>query len=120
MEDPDELGRLPDISFEQFSMLDLRIGRVASVEAFPQARLPALKLWVDFGPVVGTLQTSAQVTNYSKTDLIDRLVVGAINLGHKRVAGFRSEFLLLGALTKGNAVALLRPDPAARPGDRVG
>jgi len=119
MDGPDGTGRLPDVPFEQFSSLDLRIGRVESVEAFPEARQPALKLRVDFGPVIGTLQTSAQVTNYSDADLIGRLIVGAINLGPKRVAGFRSDFLLLGALAGEGGVALLRPDRPAQPGDRV-
>jgi len=105
--------------FEAFAALDLRVGRVVEVEAFPQARHPAWKLAVDFGPELGVRWTSAQVTRYAEDELLDRLVVGAVNLGVKRVAGFRSEFLVLGAVGADGAVRLLAPDAGAAPGDRV-
>ncbi|MBN2624002.1 MAG: tRNA-binding protein [Acidimicrobiales bacterium] len=89
----------------------MRAGRIVDVEPFPEARKPAWKLTVDFGPVVGTLRTSAQVTNYSAEQLQGRLVVGALNLGRKRIAGFTSEFLVLGALDPDGTVRLLElPD----------
>ncbi len=74
-------------------------------------RTPAFKLTVDFGPVVGTLRTSAQVTNYTADDLVGRTAVGAVNLGRKRIAGFTSGFLILGALDPDGTVRLLElPD----------
>ena len=111
--------KLPDVTPEQFFALDLRIGRVHSVEAFPEARVPAWKLTVDFGPEVGTLQTSARITNYSADELTGRLVVGAVNLGPKRIAGFASQFRVLGAVRPDDSVRLLGVDHDAQPGDRV-
>ena len=73
-----------DIGADQFFALDMRVGRVVDVEDFPEARKPAWKLAVDFGPVIGTLRTSAQITNYSKEELMGRLVVGAVNLALER------------------------------------
>lgn len=102
-----------------WATLDLRIGRVLSAEAFPAAHRPAYKLRVDFGAEVGQLGTSAQVTNYSCAELVGRLVVGAVNLGEKHIAGFRSQFLLLGGLAADGTVHLLGVDPGAQPGDPV-
>lgn len=90
-----------------FFDVDMRVGRVVSVEDFPEARRPACKLTVDFGPDVGQLRTSAQITNYSAEELVGRLIIGAINLGPKRIAGFRSEFLVLGGLEPDGTVHLL-------------
>ncbi|MEU6602768.1 tRNA-binding protein [Streptomyces flaveolus] len=110
----------PQSDPEHFFSTDIRVGRVVSVEPFPEARRPAYKLRVDFGPLVGELSTSAQVTNYPADELKDRLVVGVVNLGRKRIAGFASEFLLLGSYGKDGKVLLLSPDPGADPGDVVG
>jgi tRNA-binding protein len=104
---PARLERKPDIGVDGFFAVDMRTGRVTAVEPFPEARKPAWKLTVDFGPVVGTLRSSAQVTNYTADELVGRLVVGAINLGRKRIAGFTSEFLILGALDPDGTVRLL-------------
>lgn len=109
----------PEIGFDQFSTVDLRVGRVTDVEPFPEARRPAWKLTVDFGPAVGTLRTSAQVTNYAAEELVGRLVVGAINLGSRRIAGFRSEFLVLGGIDPDGTVHLLAPDADVPPGSPV-
>ena len=110
----------PDVTPDAFFALDLRVGRVLDVKPFPEARTPAWKLTVDFGAVLGALRTSAQVTNYTRDELLDRLVVGAVNLGPKRIAGFTSQFLLLGSLDADGTVRLLAPDPAAAPGAPVG
>ena len=108
---PEALDRKPDVGADGFFAVDMRAGRVLTVEPFPEARKPAWKLTVDFGPVVGTLRTSAQVTNYTADELTGRLVVGALNLGRKRIAGFTSEFLVLGALDPDGTVRLLElPD----------
>jgi tRNA-binding protein len=94
----------------------MRVGRVVDVADFPEARKPAWKLTVDFGPVIGTLTTSAQVKNYSSEELMGRLVVGAINLGEKRIAGFKSQFLVLGAMEADGTVRLLRVEDDVLPG----
>ena len=112
-------GRRPDVDAAHFSALDLRVGRVMTVDAFPEARKPAWKLSVDFGPEIGTLRTSAQITNYSEAELRDRLVVGAVNLGTKRIAGFTSEFLVLGSIDPDGTVRLLRPEDGVAPGDPI-
>jgi tRNA-binding protein len=115
----DKLPRKAAIGSAGFFALDLRVGRVLEVQPFPEARKPAWKLAVDFGPMVGQLQTSAQITNYAADDLLGRLVVGAINLGDKRIAGFTSEFLILGSLAPDGTVMLLRVDDGVSPGAPV-
>jgi tRNA-binding protein len=112
-------ARKPDIDASAFFALDLRAGRVVAVEPFPEARHPAWKLTVDFGPDVGRLRTSAQITNYAAEELQGRLVVGAINLGPKRIAGFTSEFLVLGAIDPDGVVRLLQLEPAVQPGEPI-
>jgi tRNA-binding protein len=114
--DPSRLARKDDVGAEGFFALDLRVGRVTAVEPFPEARKPSWKLTVDFGSVVGELRTSAQVTNYAEDELLGRLVVGAINLGSRRIAGFRSEFLVLGALDPDGTVRLLQLEDGVTPG----
>jgi tRNA-binding protein len=116
---PDKLPRKPDVGADAFFALDLRAGRVTDVAPFPEARKPAWKLTVDFGPVVGPLRTSAQITNYAADELVGRLVVGAINLGRKKIAGFTSEFLVLGTLDPDGTVRLLGVDEASAPGAPV-
>lgn len=117
--DPAELRAKPEIAAADFFALDLRIGVVTEVEEFPEARKPAWKLTVDFGPHVGTLRTSAQVTNYSREELVGRHVVGAVNLPAKRIAGFRSEFLVLGGLEADGTVRLLGADVDLPPGTAI-
>ncbi|MEY9860788.1 tRNA-binding protein [Catenulispora sp. GAS73] len=107
------------IPAENFFSADIRVGRIVSVEDFPAARKPSYKIQADFGEV-GVLHTSAQVTNYSPAELIDRPVVGVVNLGKKRIAGFTSEFLLLGSYSPDGNVHLLSPAAASAPGDVVG
>ena len=107
----------PPVSPDEFFALDLRVGRVTAVEAFPEARKPAWKLTVDFGPDVGTLRTSAQVTSYGEDELVGRIVVGAINLGSRQIGPFISQFLVLGAVDPGNGtVHLLELPDAVEPG----
>jgi tRNA-binding protein len=115
----EKLPRKEAVGADAFFALDLRVGRVVDVEPFPEARKPAWKLSVDFGPLVGTLRTSAQITNYGADDLRGRLVVGAINLGDKRIAGFTSEFLVLGGLDPDGTVRLLQVEDDVEPGAPV-
>lgn len=114
--DPRKLPRKEDVGAEGFFRVDMRAGRVVEVAEFPEARKPAWKLWADFGPVIGTLQTSAQITNYDREDLLGRMIVGAVNLGPKRIAGFESQFLILGALDPDGTVRLLQVEDTVQPG----
>jgi tRNA-binding protein len=116
---PERHPRKDQVAVDQFFALDLRVGRVVGVEPFPEARDPAWKLAVDFGPTVGVLHTSAKITNYTEDELAGRTVVGAINLPPKRIAGFTSEFLVLGALEPDGTVRLLSPDADVAPGAPV-
>jgi len=97
----------PDTDPAAFAAVDLRVGVVTTVEAFPEARRPAWRIEVDFGDEFGRRWTSAQVTNYGADELVGRRVVGAINLGSRRIAGFVSQFLLLGAVDDDDVVTLL-------------
>lgn len=112
----DNLPKKPGVTADDFFALDLRAGRIMDVSDFPEARKPAYKITVDFGPLVGTLHTSAQVTNYSADELRGRMVAGAINLGTKRIAGFTSEFLILGTLDPDGTVRLLQIEDGVEPG----
>jgi tRNA-binding protein len=111
--------RLPDVTPTEFFAVDMRVGRISTVEAFPEARKPAWKLTVDLGPDIGELRTSAQVTNYSEEQLVGRLVVAAINLGEKRIAGFTSQLLVLGAVADDGVVHLLEVPDHVEPGTRI-
>src|SRR5438128_2539793 len=85
------------ITYEDFERVDLRSGRIVKVEDFPRAKKPAYKVWADFGPAIGVLQTSAQVTqHYTKEELVGKFIIGCCNLGEKNIAGFTSQFLLVG------------------------
>ena len=112
--------RRPDVTANEFFALDLRVGRVTAVDEFPEARKPAWKLTVDFGPSVGVLRTSAQVTNYSADELLGRTVVGAINLGTRQIGPFVSQFLVLGAVDPDDGtVHLLELPEGMTPGWRI-
>lgn len=117
--DPATLQRKPDVGGDTFFAVDMRAGRVVAVEDFPAARKPAWKIEVDFGPVVGRLWSSAQIRNYERDELLGRMVVGAINLGTKRIAGFESHFLVLGALEADGTVRLLEVPAGVEPGAAI-
>jgi tRNA-binding protein len=108
-------------TIEDFDKLDMRVGRVISVEEFPEARNPAWKLEIDFGPEVGIKQSSAQITHYTREQLQGRTVVGVVNLPPRRIAGFASEVLVLGAMDAEKGVVLLTPDdPDVELGAKIG
>ncbi len=98
----------------------MRIGRVIAVEEFPQARWPAWKLTIDFGPEIGTMRSSAQITHYTREELEGTLVCAVVNFPPRQIGPFMSEVLVLGALDKERGVVLLRPDRGAEPGARIG
>jgi tRNA-binding protein len=107
-------------TIEDFDKLDMRVGRVTRVDEFPEARQPAWKLEIDFGPEVGLKRSSAQITHYSREQLEGRLVVAVVNFPPRRIAGFASEVLVLGALDPDKRVVLLAPDaPDVQLGSRI-
>jgi tRNA-binding protein len=106
-------------TLEDFERIDMRVGRVVRVDPFPEARNPAWKLEIDFGDEVGTKRSSAQITHYTREELEGRLVVGVVNFPPRRIAGFESEVLVLGALDDEKGVVLLRPDDDVALGDRI-
>jgi tRNA-binding protein len=107
-------------TFEEFQQIDMRVGRIVSVRDFPEARVPAWKLEIDFGPEVGVKRSSAQITHYSREDLEGRLVIGVVNFPPRRIATFDSEVLVMGAIDPEKGVVLLRPDEDVELGDRIG
>ncbi len=108
------------ITYEDFARVDLRSGVVVKAELFPRAKKPSYKIWVDFGDEIGIKQTSAQVTkHYTPSSLIGRLVVGCINLEPRNIAGFISEFLLVGFSDKEEDVCLVTVDPIVPPGQKL-
>lgn len=107
-------------TIDDFNKLDIRVGEVVEVSDFPEARKPAYKLWVDFGETIGMKQSSAQITElYAKEDLLGRQVVAVVNFPPLRVAGFKSEILVLGVYSEAGVV-LLKPDREVRKGDKIG
>jgi tRNA-binding protein len=108
------------IEFDQFLAVDMRVGRVTAVDDFPEARTPAWKLTIDFGPEIGVKRSSAQITHYSREELLDTLVVGVVNFPPRQIGPFFSEVLVLGALDQERGVVLLRPDRGAEVGSRIG
>ena len=109
---PERLEKKEYLGVEGFFSVDMRVGIVLDVEEYSEMRKPSYKIKVNFGPVVGKLWTSAQVTNYTRAELIGRKIVGAINLGEKTMPkGFVSQFLLLGTLDPDGTVKLLSVHP---------
>jgi len=107
-------------SFEDFEKIDIRVGEIIFVEDFPEARKPAYKLTIDFGPEIGIKKSSAQiVTLYKKEDLIGRQITGAVNFPPKQIGPFISEVLTLGVPDEAGNVVLLMPTEKAKKGSRV-
>ena len=107
------------ITWEDFAKIDIRVGRVIQVEEFPEARRPACKLQIDFGPDIGVKRSSAQITNYTSAELMNRLVLAVVNFPPRQIGPFSSEVLTLGTY-RDERVLLVSPEQAARPGDRLG
>jgi tRNA-binding protein len=106
---------------DDFAALDMRVGTVLRAEPFPEARKPAIKLTIDFGPELGVRRSSAQLTvHYAPTSLVGRQVVAAVNLGTRRIAGFESEVLVLGAMPSPTEVVLLSLERRVPDGTRIG
>jgi tRNA-binding protein len=108
----------PQISYDQFTAVEMRVGRVLAVQPFPKARNPSWKVHVDLGPL-GEKWSSAQITSYTAEQLIGTLVVCVCNFPPRNIAGFMSEVLILGAADADGNVILLSPRSAVAPGERV-
>jgi tRNA-binding protein len=108
------------ISWADFEKVDIRVGVVRRAEPFPEARQPAYRLWIDFGPL-GEKTSSARITDhYRPEDLVGRQVVCVVNFPPKRIGPALSQVLVLGAYTNGREVILLRPDRDVEPGSPIG
>ena len=108
-------------SVDEFARVEIRAGTVTRCEAFPEARKPAYKLWIDFGPEIGVRRSSARITElYAAEDLVGRQVLGVVNLPPRRIGPFVSEVLTLGVYASGDRVVLVGPDRQVPDGSRLG
>ena len=99
------------IIYDDFLKVDIRTGRVLRAESFPEARKPAIKLWIDFGPEIGEKKSSAQITElYTPEELIGRQVMAVVNFPSRQIGPFMSEVLVLGASDSEGRITLLAPD----------
>jgi len=109
----------PEIDFDQFLAVDMRVGRVTAVDDFPEARKPAWKLTVDFGPEIGVKRSSAQISEYTRDELEGRLVVAVVNFPPRQIGPFMSQVLTLGATDENGRIILLEPEADVPVGSRI-
>lgn len=111
---------MSEITWDDFQKVELRVGTIASVDAFPEARQPAYKLRIDFGPETGVLKSSAQITDlYTADELVGKQVLGVVNFPRKQIGPFMSECLVTGFVTDSGEVVLAVPDRAVANGARL-
>ncbi len=109
-----------EIGIDDFLKVDIRVGTVTRAEPFPEARKPAIKLWVDFGAEIGERKTSAQITaHYTPDDLVGKQVIGVVNFPPRQIGPFMSEVLVLGLSDAEGAIVLLGPDQAVPNGGKM-
>ena len=109
------------ISWADFEKVDMRVGVVTDAKEFPEARQPAYRLWIDFGPELGVKRSSAQITaHYAAAELIGRRVVAVVNFPPKQIGPFVSEVLVMGAYNERGEVILLHVDQPVAPGSKIG
>jgi tRNA-binding protein len=117
---PDPAPR-PPLQWPDFEKVDMRVGVVTDAQPFPEARRPALKLWIDFGPELGTKRSSAQITaHYVAADLLGRRVIAVVNFAPKQIGPFVSEVLVMGAYDEHGDVILLNVDQPVAAGSKIG
>ncbi|ETA50238.1 tRNA-binding protein [Ponticoccus alexandrii] len=111
---------MAEISFDDFLKVDIRVGTVVQAEPFPEARKPAIKLWVDYGDEIGVKKSSAQITaHYAPEELVGKQVMGVVNFPPRQIGPFMSEALVLGLYDDTEAVVLLTPDKPVPNGSRM-
>jgi len=109
-----------NISFDDFLKVDIRVGTVVRAESYPEARVPAIKLWIDFGAEIGEKKTSAQITDhYTPEGLIGQQVAAVVNFPPRQIGKFMSEVLTLGFSDENGAVVLVQPQQAVPNGSRL-
>lgn len=108
-----------DLGFDEFLRVDIRVGTIIEVEEFPEARRPAWKLRIDFGEEIGTRKSSAQITNYSREELLGRQVAAVVNFPRKQIGKFMSECLTLGFPDADDKVILIGPSHEVPNGGRL-
>lgn len=111
---------MSDITFDDFLKVDIRVGTVTRAEPFPEARKPAIKLWVDYGPEIGERKSSAQITqHYTPEALVGRQVLGVVNFPPRQIGPFMSEALVLGLHDGDGNVVLIGPDKPVPDGEKM-
>lgn len=111
---------MAEITFDDFLLVDIRVGRVLRTEPYPEARKPAIKLWIDFGAELGERKSSAQLTrHYTPESLVGRQVMAVVNFPPRQIGKFRSEVLVLGVPDQDGEVVLIRPDMEVPTGGRL-
>ena len=111
---------MDNISFDEFLKVDIRVGRITRAEPYPEAKKPAIKLWIDFGPEIGERKSSAQITaHYAPETLIGRQVMAVVNFPPRQIGKFISEVLVLGLPDTDGQIVLIAPDQTVPQGGRM-
>ena len=114
------MNAMDNISFDEFLKVDIRVGRITRAEPYPEAKKPAIKLWIDFGPELGERKSSAQITaNYSSEALIGKQVMAVVNFPPRQIGKFTSEVLVLGLPDANGEIVLIAPDQTVPQGGRM-